>query len=295
METILIHIYINKCRHHTVHHTFNHRDKQQSSGTMARIFFISLVTLNLLLSVHAGLPFFRNAASKVSPADGHQECAGSVNSHKLYDQLEKEVLKLFDGMDRYPIAMKKDGGNIEVRTTTEGTNVFTFSEAKKVDLTPDKFRGFLQNFADEFGKVNDMVMSTKVIERDPKHRREGVKSILKFPFPLTDRIMIHWKYLNMDRRPNEHMLFLSKQDNESLLAKYHTEKEKHKYVLGHTFLCAYWIRPIMEGGQVVGSNIRYLYNGDTGGAVPKKLQNFVGTKAAFESVHDLIAHVRKQQ
>lgn len=225
-------------------------------------------------------------------SDKKTEC--DHGSLLLFDQLENEVLSLFEGMTNYGIAMKKDGGNIEIRTTTFGTNVFSFGEAKRVPTMPEKFKGFLENFANEFGKVNSMVESTAVVERDPENKREGVKSIIKFPFPLTDRIMIHWKYLHTNRNPDEHMLFLSNKDNQGLLDRWFTSQDQQKYVLGHTLLCAYWIRPIYEQGEVVGSNVLYLYNGDTGGKVPKKLQNFVGTQAAYDSVKGLLQFVRKE-
>lgn len=213
----------------------------------------------------------------------------------LSQDLESRVVKLFDEMDSLPVTMSRDGGNIQVRTRQSGDHMITFSEAKETNLHPDRFKMFLQRFQQEFPKVNTMVQSVKSLEVDRRNGgREGVKSVLKFPFPLSDRVMIHWKYLRLGRQPNEHMLYLSEEANEELLARYHTTAEKKKYVLGRTFLCAYWIRPRYDNkGNVTGSKIQYLFSGDTGGSVPTKVQNLMGPKAALESVQELIKHVEK--
>ena len=219
----------------------------------------------------------------------------AIARNSLSQELESRVTTLFNEMNCLPVTMSRDGGNIQVRTRQSGDNMVTFSEAKETTLHPDKFKPFLERFQHEFPKVNTMVQNVKSLEVDQRNGgREGVKSVLKFPFPLSDRVMIHWKYLRLSRQPNEHMLYLSEEANEDLLAKYHTAAEKKKYVLARTFLCAYWIRPRHDNnGNVIGSKVQYLFSGDTGGSVPKKIQNLMGPKAALESVQELIKHVEK--
>lgn len=264
---------------------------------MARIF---LATALLCLSlqdvvVQAGV-FFRTkkAVAPGSLASSDEYVVDKKKRGNIYKTLEKESLALFHGMHRYPVAMKKDRGNIQVRSFSRDNEMITLSEVKYVGVPPNEFIPFLQNFCKEFSKVNPMAKSTKVLEKDGRDR-EAVKSVLKFPFPLSNRIMIHWKYLRLNRQPNEHMLVLSERGNDQLVKRYFTKQDSEKYVLARTFLCAYWIRPIYnENNKVVGSNVRYLFSGDTGGAIPRKMQNFVGTKAAFDSVHELIRHVKKR-
>jgi hypothetical protein len=113
---------------------------------------------------------------------------------------------------------------------------------------------------------------------------------------LTDRVMVHWKYLKLDRSPNEHMLITSEEDNDELLEKhFHGTKDEKSFVLARTFLCAYWIKPVYEGQQIVGSTIRYMFSGDIGGSVPAMVQNTVGPKTAFDSVKGLIDYVEKKR
>ena len=226
-----------------------------------------------------------------------------IASNNIANELEQKVVSLFSQMDKHPVAISRDNNNIQVRTSQQGDQMITFSEAKHTDIHPDKFKGFLENFQSEFPKVNTMVESVKPLTTINKKigNRVGVKSILKFPFPLTDRIMIHWKYLNLHRggpKQHEHMLYLSEQSNDELInsESHYSEAEKKKYVLGKTFLCAYWIRPIYceQEEDIIGSKISYLFSGDTGGNVPMKIQNMMGPKAALESIQNLIEHVKSK-
>jgi hypothetical protein len=45
---------------------------------------------------------------------------------------------------------------------------------------------------------------------------------LNLPFPLIDRIMVHWKYLNHHRNPDERILIMTEEVNEDILAKHLT-------------------------------------------------------------------------
>ena len=108
-------------------------------------------------------------------------------------------------------------------------------------------------------------------------------------------IQIHWKYTRLDRAPDEHLLMISEQGNDELLEQFHSSHEKKHYVLGRTFLCAYWIKPVYEGANVVGANIRYAFSGDTGGIIPKFIQDMVGPKTALDSVEGLIRHVESKK
>ena len=241
--------------------------------------------LRVLLSVLLFLSI--DASISVTPSKDH----GAVS----LQELDREVTSLFeDELHKLPVTMTKDSGNIEVRVRWDGDRMLTFCEAKHVDLHPNQFRTFLGDFSRQFSKVNPMAKEIIDLECDPHNNREAVKTVLAFPFPLSDRLMIHYKYLQLDRSPDEHLLILSERGNDKLLEKYWTEEEKKKLVLARTFLCAYWIKPVRNGTQVVGSKVQYMFSGDTGGNVPQWLQSAVGPKTAYDSVHGLIRHVQRK-
>jgi hypothetical protein len=223
------------------------------------------------------------------------EDANTAASTK-FQELDRQVSSLFENdFNSLPVTMSKDSGNIEVRVRWDGNQMLTFCQAKHVDLHPNRFRNFLTDFSSEFPKVNAMAKNIVDLETDESNKRDAVKTFLKFPFPLSDRIMIHWKYLQLDRNPDEHMLILSERGSERLLEKYQSEQEKKKFVLARTHLCAYRIMPVRKGDKVVGSKIQYVFSGDTGGSIPHFIQNAVGPKTAYDSVHGLIKHIRSQR
>lgn len=205
--------------------------------------------------------------------------------------LEDKVEDLFRDVSSLPLSMTRQKGNIEVRTKFDGdSNMISVAEIKQVDHHPDSFRGFLEDFAKAFPQTNPMVRT--VVSLEQSKDREALKSILKFPFPLSDRIMVHWKYLKLNRSPNEHMLIISERENEGILERHLTQEEKKNFVLARTFLCVYWIKPIHdENGKVVGSTVKYAFSGDTGGAIPALIQKAVGPKTALDSVRGLLKYV----
>jgi len=208
--------------------------------------------------------------------------------------LEKKVENIFKEIHTLPLSISKKG--IQVWTKWEGSKMLTISEAKHVLYHPNEFRTFLASFSENFPKVNQMCEKTSILHQEGVVRK-GVKSKLKFPFPFSDRLMIHWQYTRLDKDQDEHLIMLSEDGNGELLDKFHTAEEKKRYVLGRTFLCAYWIKPVYdEDGErrIIGSNIRYMFSGDTGGSIPKYVQDMVGPKTAFDSVEGLIKFVQRK-
>ena len=82
--------------------------------------------------------------------------------------------------------MSKRG--IDVRVKWDGPSMLAVAETKFTPHHPREFRNFLENFASEFPKVNSMVKNVDVLKKEGE--REGVKSILNFPFPLANRLMV---------------------------------------------------------------------------------------------------------
>lgn len=251
----------------------------------------------MLLELLFQLWFFRNlqilgSESPFSSVIKHQ-AAVCEDTMSIRDDLEKEIISLFQNdLHSLPIHMSKDDGNIQVRVKWDGDHMLTFCEAKQTDIHPSKFRDYLTNFSTEFPKVNPMAQ--EIVDLEQKEDRIGVKTFLKFPFPLSNRIMVHWRYLKLDRHPDEHLLWMSERGNEEMLQKHLTKAERKKYILARTFLCAYWIKPVRSENKVVGSQIMYIFSGDTGGNIPSFIQSAVGPKSAVDSVHGLIKYLEKK-
>jgi hypothetical protein len=66
------------------------------------------------------------------------------------------------------------------------------------------------------------------------------------------------------------------------------------YVLARTFLCAYVVKPVFKNGELIGSSIRYVFSGDTGGAIPQWVQRAVGPKTALDSLAGMMKFVEGQ-
>eukprot|EP00555_Chaetoceros_dichaeta_P006981 CAMPEP_0198257790 /NCGR_PEP_ID=MMETSP1447-20131203/7372_1 /TAXON_ID=420782 /ORGANISM="Chaetoceros dichaeta, Strain CCMP1751" /LENGTH=239 /DNA_ID=CAMNT_0043944773 /DNA_START=106 /DNA_END=825 /DNA_ORIENTATION=- len=215
-------------------------------------------------------------------------CDG-IDSKQIGDELEGKVLTLFEEANSLPISLSKDDGNIEVRTKFDDQYFTTLAEAKIVKSHPKDHKGFLENFLEAFAQADPMVKGINALEHD--NQREGVKAFLNFPFPIKDRVMVYWKYLKLNRNQDEHMIILSEKGNQSLLDKYLSPDERENYVLGRIFLCAYWVKPVYGADKnIVGSNIRYMFSGDVGGAMPKWVQSSVGPKNALESLKGFIKY-----
>lgn len=207
--------------------------------------------------------------------------------------LTKKVESAFSNIDALSLAISKRG--VEVWTRWEGNSMIMLSEAKYVPYHPNEFRSVLENFSDSFPKVNPMCK--RITQLKEQGVRVGVKSLLKFPFPLSNRLMIHWQYTHLDKNQDEHLIMFSEDDNTELLEEFHNLEEKKHYVLAHTFLCAYWIKPVYSDdtkGNVVGSHVRYMFSGDTGGSIPTYLQNTLGPKTAFDSIEGIIKFVQSK-
>mmetsp|Transcript_16927 Transcript_16927/g.19479 ORF Transcript_16927/g.19479 Transcript_16927/m.19479 type:complete len:144 (+) Transcript_16927:337-768(+) len=138
-----------------------------------------------------------------------------------------------------------------------------------------------------------MCKSVIKLKREGDIREEG-KSKIKFPFPLSDRVMIYWQYTHIDKKQDKHLLMFSEDSNDELLKEFHGKDEKKKYVLGRTS-CAYWIKSVYDNGNkehIFGFKLHYMFSGDTCGSVLKLIRNSVGPKNTFESIQGLIKFVQ---
>jgi len=229
--------------------------------------------------------------------------ANSDSAKRIGDELEQKLEVLFEEARSLPISLSRDDGNIEIRNTFEpgesGDEMVTLAEAKFVAGNPNSYKRYLENFNSAFEEVDPMVKKVHSLERDG-NEREGIKVFLKFASPVSDRVMVHWKYVKLNHGVNkdEHLMMLSEKGNANLIRKYLTKEESDNNVLARTFLCAYWIKPIYEKDdtkKIIGSNIRYVYSGNVGGYMPKRLINFLGPKTALTSLKGMIGYGEKKE
>ena len=223
----------------------------------------------------------------------------NCEDESIGDVLEKRIEALFEEASSLPVALSrnKSGTSIEVRLNFEGAHMTSLAEARVDRIPPSAFRGYLENFRDATTENDPTIKEMQLlgIDENDRHKREGIKVRLKLPFPLKERIMIHWKYLTIGRNGNEdeHLLILSEQNNEELLEKFLTKKEREKCVLARTFLCAYWIKPIRDQDDsniITGSTIQYVFSGDIGGNIPKNFQEWVAPQTNMDTIRKVIRY-----
>jgi len=216
-----------------------------------------------------------------------------IEATLLGNVLEQRVIDLFSEEESLPVTLTKDDGNVEVRTKFEGQHLVALSKVKVVDkILPSVFREYLENFNESFAKADPMVKEVRHLKFDDANKREGVKVFLQFPFPISDRVMVHWKYLKLDRNnEDDHMMIVSEENNQTLLEGHLSQEERDQYILARTFLCAFWIKAVKDDeGTVVGSSIRYCYSGDVGGSMPAKLQQWIAPQNAVDSMKSMIKY-----
>mmetsp|Transcript_11409 Transcript_11409/g.13084 ORF Transcript_11409/g.13084 Transcript_11409/m.13084 type:complete len:269 (+) Transcript_11409:131-937(+) len=244
-------------------------------------------------SVVESAPFLTSLVSAASTCV--DEMTVNSDGKSIGTNLEKRVIRLFDEAASLPLSLSREDGNIEVRTKFEGQLYMSFAEAKVVkNQPPNVFRGFLQNFNKHFSDATPMIKEVRHLEHDG-NIREGIKAFMGFPPPISDRVMVHWKYLRLDRKKDEHLIILSEEGNEKLLENHLSKEERKKYVLARTFLCAFWIKPAWNSNknEIIGSNIKYVYSGDVGGSIPQQIQRWIGPRTALDSVKSVIVFGKK--
>ena len=146
----------------------------------------------------------------------------------------------------------------------------SYAEAPSVEgLTPDDFKSTLENFAVEYPKFNDLAESVETLEA--VEGNDVLKSVLGFPWPLWNRLMVTVKYVKYNTGDNsdEHFLILSEEGNAELLGKHVSAADRGNFVIARNFLTAWLIKPVRDdSGAVTASRVQYLAMLDVGGSVP---------------------------
>jgi hypothetical protein len=80
------------------------------------------------------------------------------------------------------VVKDKDGGNCQVRQMWEGNKSLSFCEVKRVNLHPDEFKVFFENFHEMMPEFNPLAKSLTIIDDADGH--PVMKGIVKTPMPL---------------------------------------------------------------------------------------------------------------
>ena len=227
--------------------------------------------------------------------------------------LAAEVIRRFQNeLDTIPLVVSrqtvgKASVDIRLQWAKDGKSLITFCEVRDAPVLPKTFEKYFENIATEVPKCDAWVekvteLETEEGDRDGDVSRQGIKYILYAPFPCSNRIFVAWKYLhrNYQSRPQEHLLVMTDRDNEGLMERHRTAKEKKSLVVAKATV-AWWVQPNIQTqgddkvGHVVGSHVRYLLDGDIGGNIPKWIQKTIRARGAYGSVHGLISFLHEQE
>lgn len=104
-----------------------------------------------------------------------------------------------------------------------------------------QFRGFLENFATEIVKIQPLVKEMTICE-DIAPGIRVYRALTKFPWPLTDRVMVNIEYLRIDQQANELLWMAAGTGNEEFVSRF-IDANYSKYVLASTTISGYLIRP----------------------------------------------------
>ena len=204
----------------------------------------------------------------------------------------------FATMEQYELKIDEEGGLMQVRQQwDEATNVMlNFGVHKRIEgLVPDDFRPFFERWCDGVGcESNDTLGSVDIVGND--EGVDTVKAVAKAPWPISDRIMFSTRYIEFDV-DGGHMMLFSGDGNQRYIndPEKYTEREKKKLVLAHCFLSGWWVKPVVEDGNVVATEMLYYSAIEAGGNIPTFVQNSQGPKTALNSVKGAIAWTKKNK
>ena len=77
-----------------------------------------------------------------------------------------------------------------------------------------------------------------------------------------------------------HMMLTSSDGNQQYLddPNIYTEDDKKKLVLAHMYASGCIVRPVIEDGNIVATNLIFMQQVDVGGSLPTWVQNMEGPK-----------------
>lgn len=179
-----------------------------------------------------------------SKTSGHfTENERVAHFRKLQKGLKKDMLQVFRDAHQLPIVREKDGMQARMNMDNEGRCV-SICQTSNVKIQPMRFRKFFENFDTEIVKVIPVVKEYTVCETIAEGIRV-VRPLTKFPWPLTDRVMVNIEYLNMKEDKNEILYIAAGRGNEEFVERYIVDSYQ-KCVLASTMISGYYIRPALD-------------------------------------------------
>lgn len=202
-----------------------------------------------------------------SKTSGHStENERVTHFRKLQKGLKKEIMQVFRDAHQLPIVREKDGMQVRMNMDNEGRCV-SICQTSNVKIQPMRFRKFLENFNTEIVKVQPFVKEVTVCETIAEGIRV-LRPLTKFPWPLTDRVMINIEYMNVKEDKNEILYIAAGRGNEEFVERYIVDSYQ-KYVLASTMISGYFIRPALDNqGNLIGSKIDYCSSVNLAGNLP---------------------------
>ena len=130
-----------------------------------------------------------------------------------------------------------------------------FGEIKRIEgVTPDDFRPYMEQWETHGIESNRNIVRGGKVASD-----NGVDTMfaeIHAPWPVSNRIMFVTFYLELDV-DGTHLLLSSSDGNQRYLddPEIYTQKHKDKLVLAHMYANGCIVRPVIEDGNIVATNM----------------------------------------
>ena len=170
-----------------------------------------------------------------------------------------------------------------------------FGEMKRIEgVTPEDFRPYIEQWE------TDGIESNRNIKRGGKVATDnGVDTIvaeINAPWPVWNRIMFITRYMELDV-DGTHMMLTCSDGNQQYLddPNIYTEHDKNNFVLAHMYANGCIVRPVIEDGNIVATNLILMQQVDVGGSLPTWVQNMEGPKTVRNTIKGAVWWVKNQK
>lgn len=153
-------------------------------------------------------------------------------------------------------------------------------------LLPKDFIYFIEHWAEFTKKFNDYCRDVVPMEGTGTQYKT-YKLTSKVPWPLDERYAFAVCYPFINYGDDEHLIIASDHGLESKFAENTTDRERKSHVLARMHFSAWWFKPVTDAtGEIIGTKMFAVVNGDAGGAIPKWVQDITAPLAAIKATLD---------
>ena len=178
-------------------------------------------------------------------------------------------MQLIETMDQHEIKIEEQDGNLVIRQSWDESGVqLAFGEIKRIEgVTPDDFRPYMEQWE------THGIESNRNLKRGGKVASDnGVDTMvaeIHAPWPVSNRIVFITRYLELDV-DGTHMMLTSSDGNQRYLddPEIYTQEDKDNLVLAHMYANGCIVRPVIEDGNIVATNMILMQQVDAGGSLP---------------------------